>query len=106
MKLPLSLLAAACALAAGSFAHANEKVEIIYSASAKKNPFASAAGATGSLASRGTVLPAVKAQHDAFVYRSEGLATARHDEISSRAIMFHVTFERPGEIRPGHSLVR
>ncbi|MEO0417157.1 MAG: hypothetical protein AAF226_19650, partial [Verrucomicrobiota bacterium] len=37
---------------------------------------------------------------DVNVYRSEGLATRRHDEISSHAIMFHI--DENGVIRKGH----
>jgi hypothetical protein len=40
-----------------------------------------------------------RATNDTFVYRSEGKATARHDEISSPVVIFHVS---SGELQPGH----
>ncbi|MDF1815597.1 MAG: hypothetical protein P1V20_25590 [Verrucomicrobiales bacterium] len=40
-----------------------------------------------------------RATNDTFVYRSRGNATARHDELSSPAIIFHV---QGGKLRSGH----
>ncbi len=40
-----------------------------------------------------------RATNDTFVYRSEGKATARQDEISSPVVIFHTS---GGNIQPGH----
>jgi len=41
-----------------------------------------------------------RAINDTFVYRSEGKATARQDEVSGQAIIFHVS---DGGLQPGHA---
>lgn len=82
-----------------------EEAEILYTAPANRNAFVSAERAASALEAR-DYCSAVRAQHDANVYRSEGLASARHDEISSYAISLYLTFEDPGTLYLGHSLAR
>lgn len=101
----LPLFAIAAALLAFATAAPAEEAEIIYRASSKKDAHASAASAVSVIERRDYAAP-VRAQHDAHVYRSEGLASARHDEISSYAISFYITLERPGTVYLGHSLAR
>ena len=101
---PLLALVAAAAFALPTV-HADEEVEIIYSASSKKNRFATATEAARDL-DTAPLLPALRAQYDSFVYRREGIATARHDELMSAVVSLYVTFEEPTKIRLGHSLAR
>jgi ABC-type sugar transport system substrate-binding protein len=105
MKILLSLLTLGAVAALGLGAAAAEEAEIIYSATSKKNAFVAAASATGVLEAK-DYSAAVRAQNDSNVYRSEGRASARHDEISSYAISFYITFENPGTVYLGHSLAR
>ena len=103
MKLKLTLLTASI-LTLGSGLQA-EEAEIVYQASGKKNAFVAAASAADALEA-GTYQAVVRAQHDANVYRHEGRASARHDEISSHGIFVHISLENPGVIHAGHSLAR
>ena len=103
MKSLFALIAtAAFALPA---AQADDEVEILYSASSKKNPFVSASQAARDL-EQVPLRSVIRAQHDGFVYRREGIATARHDEIMSAVVSWYVTFEEPTKINWGHSLAR
>lgn len=101
---PLLALVATAAFALPTV-HADDEIEILYSASSKKNRFASATEAAKDL-DAAPLMPAVRAQYDAFVYRREGIATARHDELMSAVISFYVTFDDPTTIYLGHSLAR
>jgi len=106
MKILFSLLVAGiCSAAFLSTGQADEKSQIIYSASSKKHRFVSASNAARSLSAR-PLMPAVLAQYDGFVYRSEGVATNRTDVISSRAVMFYVTFDNPTVVHMGPSQLR
>lgn len=82
-----------------------EEAEIIYRASGKKNAYAAAASAADALEA-GEYRAVVRAQHDANIYRHEGRASARHDEISSHGLFVHLSLENPGVIHAGHSLAR
>lgn len=77
-----------------------EEAEIIYRASGKKNAYAADALEAGEYRA------VVRAQHDANIYRHEGRASARHDEISSHGLFVHLSLENPGVIHAGHSLAR
>ncbi len=102
MKSLLSLATTAILATAATSALADDDYEIIYQASEKKNPFVSAERAAESLEG-GYIMPALRAQYAANIYPYEGLATTRHDEVSSYAISFYVTFEEPSVVRLGHS---
>ena len=97
----LAIVSTFSALAPTS-ARAENDYEILYRATAKANPFVSAERAAEGL-EPGFIMPALRAQYDAYVYRYEGLATIRHDEVSSHAISFYVTFDDPTVIHFGNS---
>jgi hypothetical protein len=105
MKILLSLLTLGAVATLGLSSAAAEEAVIIYSASAKKNPFVAASSAAGVLEAKNYSAP-VRAQHDSNVYRSEGRASARHDEISSYVISLHINLENPRTVYLGHSLAR
>ncbi|MCB1086003.1 MAG: hypothetical protein KDM63_03085 [Verrucomicrobiae bacterium] len=102
MKLCLAFLAIA---SLSVFSARADDVEIIYQASAKKNPFQAAVQAADILEAR-DYTSAVRVQHDANVYRFEGLATTRHDERSSYAIFFYVPIHDWTDIHLGNSFAR
>ena len=100
--LRFSLLAAICAYAGPSL-QADDDFQIIYRASGKKNPFVSAQRAVDTL-QPGYVMPALRAQYDGYIYRYDGWATIRHDEVSSHVISFYITLDDPMTFHFGHSL--
>ncbi|MCB1234395.1 MAG: hypothetical protein KDM91_04945 [Verrucomicrobiae bacterium] len=99
----LSTLAGAAALLLSAPSVQAEDAEIIYSATHKKNAMQSAARAAQHLAPARYSAP-VRAQYDANVYRAEGLATARHDEISSAVVSLYIVLGEFDAIYAGHSL--
>ncbi|MCB1232695.1 MAG: hypothetical protein KDN19_20795 [Verrucomicrobiae bacterium] len=98
--LSLSLVAIAVTIAFTQRTRADD-YEIVYQASEKKNPFVSAERAAEAL-EPGYVMPALRAQYDAYVYHYEGLATVRHDEVSSHGIFFYVPLDDPSRVYLGH----